>query len=446
MRCLHLLSLFLVIMILTGCTNLQRNLSNFFFPPNWNSDIRDGESVTLKLEHKTPRGEVEDKRDPALKKALKEEKCGNAKNAAEANLTKLTVSNDERKTSQTEINKEYDECMKQDEHKFAFAAAPLAIAATGVALEEVQKFLKAEAERYTATYSGVVVDDIFYNDWTPDADINLMSFTVKRTIKDTPNKDKWSLWPKKGKEARTAEDAMEFCMAVEPTLDKSAFRLIPVYVQVHKAKAKLIAFDWLAPLGFDLLAPWSAFSKETRGFDNDVDVNVEVTLNGVWVDDKQELHNKVLAKQELQLGNIELSQDAGKGRFMLSPKEAKKTDAERAIEKFKCEYLTHKKVTKGDHNVEKTELAIKKDAVSDDESKIVVEDYFDFPPSSNTYLFQAVPRSTRAKDSKFLGTGNYILSVLVTERDNHGERVKEIASKIEGQKEGILKGVGKLFE
>ena len=258
---------------MTGCSNIQRGFSNFFFPPNAYSDRRDGESVKIQLHNDKSRKELEtdlSERKKACTVALQQDSIFLSEHKSEID-----------KSSKEDVAK--FEC----ESKFVAIPPPLVAAAATAALGEVQKFLKAEAERYSASYSAAVANDTFYDSWAPGAKINLKGLTVQRKVGTKAQKDM----------------GMELCMAVEPTLDGSAFRLYPIYAQVHRAKAKLIAFDWLAPLGFDLLAPWTVFSSDTRGYDNDVDLKVEISLHGIWVDGKPEMHNQLLAKEEIKLGS-----------------------------------------------------------------------------------------------------------------------------------------------
>ena len=56
-------------------------------------------------------------------------------------------------------------------------------------------------------------------------------------------------------------------------------------------------------------------------------------------------------------------------------------------------------------------------------------------------LFPAIPRSYMGDDSPYHGTGNYVVSVLVTEVDEYGEKVKETAERVSKEREGLIKRI-----
>lgn len=320
----------------SGCSNLNRNLSNLFFPPNPNSDIRDGENVHLKLVFGEMRDVIAEKRKKGVA---------------------------------------------------AGVAIPGAAAVLGFAFTEVQKFLQEEAKRYSASYSAVAVSDIFYNDWDKKASINLEGMHFSRTVKDV-------------------KPAMELCLKVEPTLDNTAFQIKPIHIVIRKAKAKLIAFDWLSPLGFDLLAPWTIFKNDwSTLFDNDVDLKVQFTLYGVWVDEKQKGHTDLLASQEIRFPNTKLGDEGIK-------------------------FVDFSADSTCDKVVERTDL---KPTPAAQKNPFMGQ------------LFQAVPRSVIDEKQGVYGTGNFILTILVTEYDQFGERVKELGTKIEEHKTDWTKKIMEAF-
>lgn len=332
-----LLFLFLVVILVSqnGCSSLNRNLSNLFFPPNPNSDIRTGETVEINLIFDKTRKEV-----------------------AQTYPKNLGV-------------------------RSGAAAGPI----IDLALSQLQKFFEEEAKRYSASYSAVAVSDIFYVGVANDAPINLQGIHFKRNVK--------------------GDTAMELCLQVYPTLDKTAFEIKPVSVVVRKAKAKLIAFDWFSPFGFDLLAPWTALKGDwSTLYDNDVDLRVQFTLTAVWVDEKQKGHSEVVATSEFKLQNTKL----GEPIWYVDRSSPQDTD--------NCELIVKK------------ELTVSKGSAP-----------------FRGQLFQAVPRSVVkiAKDQEIFGTGNFILNIIVTEYDQFGERVKELGTKIEENKSDWTKKILEAF-
>lgn len=347
-------SVFLICLVLSGCSSVNRNLSNILFPPNPHSDRRVGENVELMLKPKKLRGEVI--------KAFKQ--CKDEGRPVTAELALPAI------------------------------AAPALI---GAALTEISKFLEAEAARYSASYSAIAISDIFYDTCLPDeASINLDTVTLKRSVKGDPD----------------GKPAMEFQMKAEPTVDSTAFALIPTKLVVRKAKAKLIAVDWLAPLNFDLFAPWTILKSDNWldtenkwfGYDNDVDLKIEVSLYAIWVEagDERKIHNELVAKQEFNYLNVEL----------------------------------------GDKGIPDLGAA----RGNDD------------PFTKSPQLLPAIPRSFLYKYNKKVedsngnprfvekeawGGGNYIMTILVTEHDNFSERVKELGNKIKENKEGLVDKITK---
>lgn len=169
-------------------------------------------------------------------------------------------------------------------------AAPLATAA----ISQIQKKLKKEAEKYTASYSAMEIKDTFYSGWTQKANINVKGIMIERFIHgiEIP--------------------VMEMCFYLQPTLDEKAFQLKPISVLIRKSKAKLIAFDWLSPFNIDLLTPRTIFSKSKGGLkfpkDNDLDLTVQVNLQAIWVDKGQKGHSVDIPAKPLKVTKLALNE------------------------------------------------------------------------------------------------------------------------------------------
>lgn len=264
----------------------------------------------------------------------------------------------------------------------------------GIAVSAIGQFLKEEGERYSATYSSAAFGDVFYDNWDKTAALNLQAITVTRTVKGDP--------------------ALDFCALVMPTIDRTGFQLVPVYLSMQRSKAKLIGFDWLSPLNFDLLAPWTIFKNEWSGYDNDVDVKIRMEFYAMWRDKEGKGHNELIAQQEFSYPNVPLSNT---GRNFLS---LKKDDGSTSKT---CPSL----------------LSLLFEANNDGKKQIddpLVQEEL-VRARNAAPLFPAIPRSYF--EGEIAGTGNFVVKVLVTEYDKYGERVKEVGTKVESSKEGIVK-------
>lgn len=224
----------LSLLTLSGCTGISRNVSNLLFPPYPSSDQRQGERTTLIL---TPNETDKNKACPIPPASSKE------------------------------------------------SLAALAGPAIDFAIKEVEKFLRDEAKRYTASYSASAIGDCFYN----GNQINLKTINFERTTK-------------RGK-------AMSLELAVSGTQDQTAFQINPSSVILSDAKAKVAAIDITRPFGFDILAPWTIF-QITSARDllplraAQVDMNVNMLLHGVWVDDKGIGHSELIASRSIPISNV----------------------------------------------------------------------------------------------------------------------------------------------
>lgn len=242
-------------LFLTGCSSLNRSASNLIFPPHPNTDQRTGESVELDLSYQeTP---------------IKEQIAITCKPQSE------------------------DTLLPQPEMFMAGGSALTAASALQFATEQVQQFLQKEAERYTGSYSAIAAGDHFYTSCNRSVtEIHLEGLTLTRSI-------------------RNAGEVMKLEFDIEQTIDGTAFQIKPRDISIKQSKAKVTAFDITRPFGFDLLAPWTAF--QVNSLDelsplrpNEVDVTAEVSIIGVWVDEKQTGHSELIASRKFNFGKVAL--------------------------------------------------------------------------------------------------------------------------------------------
>ncbi len=231
----------------------NRSASNLVFPPHPNSDQRKGEGVQLKLSYK-------------------------------AVPTKDQVA----QTCKPQIRGTEGPQLEG----FMIPSGPaLATSALQFATEQVQEFLQKEAERYTGSYSAVAAGDHFYTSCDSAVNtVHLKGLTLNRSI-------------------RNVGKVMELNFDIEQTIDGTAFQIKPNNIKIEQSKAKVTAFDITRPFGFDLLAPWTIFQvnsfKELSPLrPNEVDVTAEVSIIGVWVDEKRNGHSKVIATRKFNFGKV----------------------------------------------------------------------------------------------------------------------------------------------
>jgi len=289
-------------------------------------------------------------------------------------------------------------------------AAPLLAMAADFAIKEVEQFLQDEAKRYTASYTATAIGQHFYRPScavAPDqpGSIALNNINLKR-FNDRYNKK---------------EPAMELDLGVFPVDDNTAFQIIPRKVALRQSKAKIAAFDITRPLGFDLLAPWTIFQAfsgsgdvtSINGFFSglsafnpirpaQIDMKVEVSLYGVWLDKDQKGHAELLANRTLSIPSV------GLGKCRLYKFESPITNS------ATCDLDLTKEV----------------------ESKLT---------DWKVELFPAIPRSTILNPSTgqvdHLGNGNYIVSILVTETDSFGDRITELGSTVKNNEKSITNAI-----
>lgn len=299
-------------------------------------------------------------------------------------------------------------------------------AVAGFLVEQAAEYLKKEAERYSATYSGVAVGDQFYGEWTErDANnavpVNLERIVIKRKVE--------------------AGDGITVELAVDETVDGTAFQLRPTKVHLDRAKAKLAAFA--------LLDPTSWFS----GKDKDLDLTVALGMQSVWVDAKGDLHVKELADGEFKIRKLELGKsydNAGTdkvpgGSFVgqLVPMPPRSYLGKHVVAReAQLDANGLVKFVESAHPPAGTKInawtamdADQRVAALGLQAKAASSGGAAAAPGM---AFYDVPIS-----EPVLGLGNIIVTVLVTEHDDYGKRVKEVSDKVAAQKDKVVDAVEK---
>ncbi len=317
-------------LLLTGCSSLNRSASNLIFPPYPNSDQRQGETVTL---------------TPGYK-------------------------------DQTSYGNKLDtdgKCMPSEDKLLKFSALLPLTGASAIEFvtDQVQQFLKEETKRYTGSYSAVVVGDHFYTSCAPSKDeVHLESLTLTRSINNV------------GK-------VMELSFGIKPTIDGTAFQIIPRTILMKQSKAKITAFDISKPFGFDILAPWTIFKLNSLNElsplrPNKVDITAEVSVTAVWIDKNRKSYSQLIASRKFKFGDITLSDDPEPKSLPYTPQ-----------------------------------------------------------------LFPTVPRSVLTLDTngnpKLLGPGNFIISIIVTEYDDYAERVMELEQGVDKNRDNFIERLTNVF-
>jgi len=160
-------------------------------------------------------------------------------------------------------------------------------------------------------------------------------------------------------------------------------------ITLRQSKAKVVAWDWLSPFGLDLLNPWSIIARGPTGIPRDDDVDVLVSIQAVWIDKQQNVHVAEIARQQISRRTVKLEGSNAKPDL-----------------KNSCVGP----------------------APTPEDEKNIFEN-----------LYPSVPRSPLAGTE--YGTGNFIVTILVTEDDEFGVRVRELASRLEAQRQGLIESI-----
>ncbi|CUS32845.1 hypothetical protein [Candidatus Nitrospira nitrificans] len=294
-------------------------------------------------------------------------------------------------------------------------------AAAGFIVEQISEYLKKESERYTATYSAVAVGDQFYSDWTPDGSVNLQTITLNRTVE--------------------SGNAVKISFAVIPTKDGTAFRLKPSYVHLERAKAKLASFA--------LLDPVSWFSSA----DKDLDLTVNLKMHAVWRDEQLKVHVQDLAEGEFQIRNVKLNDQYGGNGTPPVPG----GDFNGKLFPMPARSFLGETLGKEEYRLLNLQGLNEQVASAIPPNKITLEDwrrksFADQLKELNLEVTMS-PSGEEAPSgmqwyklrgqTPVLGLGNFVVTILVTEYDDYGKKVKETSEQVGKQKEDVVKAVKK---
>lgn len=179
-------------------------------------------------------------------------------------------------------------------HKTKARAVPLLVAAAvPTACDQLLKFvsrgLKQEAAEYKAEYGASAADDLFYvpgarglADSTEDREINIDRITVTRYIQ-IDGKDEVA--------------AFRADFGLRPSLDQTAFQLVPLLVKMDYSKIKLARHSWLQP--------WSYLVPA----DGKIDIDVDMEIEAFWLDADGGSHLQPIAKLQLPLRGLTLGEE-----------------------------------------------------------------------------------------------------------------------------------------
>jgi hypothetical protein len=156
------------------------------------------------------------------------------------------------------------------------AAAVLAPIVAGMAVDFVKTQLEEEASRYEAQYTARVAEDLFWIKKGNGFQQHWAGFQMTRSTTESG-----------------AAPAFELVCLFQPGADPRLLRVKPVFIRIAGAKAKVLGHRWWAP--------WTRLMS-----DEELEVNVDVELDGMWMDEQQHLHANKLAALAFKVTGYEL--------------------------------------------------------------------------------------------------------------------------------------------
>lgn len=149
----------------------------------------------------------------------------------------------------------------------AAPAAAIGAAALGFAVDFAKTQIEEEAEHYVAQFSATLAADEFWKVkedkdgkyWVQNYEGFELTRVTKATSADKP--------------------AFRLVCVLKPSKDNRAFLVEPVYLKVERAKAKVLSFRY-----------WSLLWGWLLRTGNEVEAEVDVEANALWVDDEQAAH------------------------------------------------------------------------------------------------------------------------------------------------------------
>ena len=210
-----------------------------------------------------------------------------------------------------------------------------------LAIKKVGSELDAESKRYTADYSGFVAEHGFYTD---DGKVSFTAIDIRRKVK--------------------GEDAISILLSVNKDQQpvNGMLQLTAEQIVLNYAKAKIADSAWYLP--------W------TWGNKAELDLDINVTLEAQWVDDKRKGHSEIVANLDIPIRGLAFGNNMN--------------------------------VSGGVQG-------------------------FSTTPSA---WFPAIPVTAKEanKDNKS-GNGTYVVKVKITEYDDFGKRVKKLSDYVESNRE-----------
>ena len=327
--------------------------------------------------------------------------------------------------------------LRRSDETFRQQAGGEIAAAARFVIDAAVEFLREEAKRYEASYAAVGVHDLFYTGWTEVATINLEGIQFTRRTYD-------------------ADPAIEFEMDVIPTRDHTAFQLKPKRLKLTHSKAKLHLFNWLEPW------TWIGFGDADR----DLDLTVKTVLHAAWRDAKGDGHFKKMAEGEFKLRNVEFGVEYTADPADPATRIPAGTHEGQLITAIPRSFLGKRMVpvevlyTKSDFDEENVDTSAVGPAGATPES---TQSWLDAAATADADALWALgsPACRVPCDDAFLGarrqfvsylespvlgTGNFVVSILITEIDDYGAKVKEGSDALEKNRDGLVEQFTGLFD
>ena len=278
----------------------------------------------------------------------------------------------------------------------------LAPTAVGVLVDQASRALQREAQRFEAAYSLTRSGEFYlappsYRDNRFEASLALGKFALERSAsKKASLLRAWLPFS----EARAApERVAAFDFELVPSSCGDAFQVVLTGAYLHRSKAKVFHPQWdhywwtRIPLVYGFLYDLLNIVGAIDWGDAAIDLNIEVQVDGVWIDSRSQGQRATLGSLRTRLSDVEIGSDCQIPEFSerIGSKPARR-----------CNALKEGEVR-------------------------------------STGWLPAFPRSSYHKEP--WGLGNYILTLKVSEFDEFGESVSGAAAVVGKQREQIVERV-----
>lgn len=296
-----------------------------------------------------------------------------------------------------------------------------AAAVAGAVISQIDATLKAEAERYQASYAAESSSDQFYYvavKGKPFAGgATRVKFAGARLIRTIP-----------GKKGGAPELAMSACFVALPTSTDAFFHLVPVSYSLRRSKAKIVAFDLTSPFGVDILNPWEILTDPIMngGYDlpptdNTLDVSISARLANPHYDKEGKLGLGVSKTEEpftlkaARVGDNSAGLFAGFKTLQSKKPELASLDATCGAGE----------ATTG--QIRKLRAAL---------MGLKLDDIDRIAFASSGRIFPSPKRAIATEDGA-VGNGVFTLKIAVDEVDDYGARIKEVHGAFSKEKDGL---------